>query len=93
MLSLGFPSILKGSGSRKNLQPDKSNTASRMYDKAKKSKESDENLKVKKDDKDRSESRISVLMGRKRGKVSLTYYLGSLIHLVSRLSHPLIRKR
>lgn len=77
MLSLGFPSLLKGSGSKKSIQSDKGLTVSRSSDKAKKSKESDENLKASKDEKDRSESRISVLMGRKRGKVSIDHCLGS----------------
>ncbi|KAH8108495.1 hypothetical protein DFH11DRAFT_1633216 [Phellopilus nigrolimitatus] len=63
MLSLGLPSLLKGSSSRKSLQVEKGGAN------GKKHKESDnESTKNKKDDKDRSESRISVLMGRKRGK-------------------------
>ncbi|KAI5124025.1 hypothetical protein M0805_003856 [Coniferiporia weirii] len=69
MLSLGLPSLLKGSGSRKSLHLDKGVSSLRDSDKGKKSKESEnDNVKVKKDEKDRSESRISVLMGRKRGK-------------------------
>ena len=70
MLTLGFPSILKGSSSRKSLQVDKSLMSTREPEKLRRPKESDsEHAKSKKDDKDRSESRISVLMGRKRGKV------------------------
>ncbi|KAI0262949.1 hypothetical protein BC834DRAFT_889829 [Gloeopeniophorella convolvens] len=68
MLSLG--SLLKGSSSRRNLQAGKDDSKSdresrrgRDTDGGKSDKE-----KSKKDDKDRSESRISVLMGRKRGK-------------------------
>ena len=85
MLSLGFPSLLKGSGSKKSIQSDKGITVSRSTDKAKKSKESDENLKASKDEKDRSESRISVLMGRKRGKVSLDHCLGSVFSLITKM--------
>jgi dual specificity tyrosine-phosphorylation-regulated kinase 2/3/4 len=70
VLSLGF---LRGSASRKSLQSDterqdeKSERAQRRLTKdAEKLVEKER----KKDEKDRSESRISVLMGRKRGKVS-----------------------
>ncbi|KAF9228620.1 hypothetical protein BS17DRAFT_772257 [Gyrodon lividus] len=67
VLSLGLPSLLKSS-SRRSLHGDKSDTGT--------SKETRNNLrtrdaekeKSKQDQKDRSESRISVLMGRKRGK-------------------------
>lgn len=70
MLSLGLPSILKGSSSRKSVHVDK-NMGIRDSDVESRARDSGtENLKTKKDDKDRSESRISVLMGRKRGKVS-----------------------
>lgn len=69
VLSLGLPSLLKSS-SRRSLHGDKSDTGT--------GKETRDNLrsrdadkeKSKQDLKDRSESRISVLMGRKRGKVS-----------------------
>ena len=69
IISLG--SLLKGSTSRRNLQAgkdepksDRESRRARDTDGGKSDKE-----KVKKDEKDRSESRISVLMGRKRGKV------------------------
>ena len=72
IISLG--SLLKGSSSRRNLQSgkddpksDRESRRARDTDGGKSDKE-----KAKKDDKDRSESRISMLMGRKRGKV---YYL------------------
>lgn len=68
IISLG--SLLKGSSSRRNLQSgkddpksDKESRRARDTDGGKSEKE-----KAKKDDKDRSESRISMLMGRKRGK-------------------------
>ncbi len=61
MLSLGLPSILKSSSSRKSLQADKNAASARESDRSKGRDEGDK-LKVKKDDKDRSESRISVLM-------------------------------
>jgi dual specificity tyrosine-phosphorylation-regulated kinase 2/3/4 len=71
IISLG--SLLKGSSSRRNLQSgkddpksDRESRRARDTDGGKSEKE-----KAKKDDKDRSESRISVLMGRKRGKVYL----------------------
>ncbi len=71
IISLG--SLLKGSSSRRNLQAgkddprsDKESRRGRDTDGGKSDKE-----KVKKE-KDRSESRISVLMGRKRGQVKLT---------------------
>ena len=70
IISLG--SLLKGSTSRRNLQAgkdeprsDRESRRARDTDGGKSDKE-----KVKKEEKDRSESRISVLMGRKRGKVS-----------------------
>ena len=68
MLSLGFPSLLKGSHSKKNLHADKTNESSYGEKDKDKSVSSSEKAKGKKDDKDRSESRISVLMGRRRGK-------------------------
>ena len=70
IMSLG--SLLKGSTSRRNLQAgkdeprsDRESRRARDTDGGKSDKE-----KSKKEEKDRSESRISVLMGRKRGKVS-----------------------
>ena len=69
LISLG--SLLKGSSSRRNLQAgkdeprsDRESRRGRDTDGGKSDKE-----KAKKEEKDRSESRISVLMGRKRGKV------------------------
>ena len=69
IISLG--SLLKGSTSRRNLQAgkdeprsDRESRRARDTDGGKSDKE-----KAKKEEKDRSESRISVLMGRKRGKV------------------------
>jgi len=74
VLSLGIPSLLKGSSSRKSLHGgDKSDTgrdSDRDANRSKqKEKEKAERSKLKKEEKERSESRISVLMGRKRGKV------------------------
>ncbi|TDL27191.1 hypothetical protein BD410DRAFT_739913 [Rickenella mellea] len=66
MLSLGLPSLLKGSASRKSLQLDRSDFSSRETEKTKR--KSNGGDKLKKDENNRSESRISVLMGRKRGK-------------------------
>ncbi|KAJ7470446.1 CMGC/DYRK/DYRK2 protein kinase [Mycena latifolia] len=66
-------SLLKGSTSRRSLHAD-SKEAAKELQKAKDAEKEKEKLakaekeKQKKDDKDRSESRISVLMGRKRGK-------------------------
>jgi dual specificity tyrosine-phosphorylation-regulated kinase 2/3/4 len=72
IISLG--SLLKGSSSRRNLQAgkdeprsDRESRRARDTDGGKSDKE-----KAKKEEKDRSESRISVLMGRKRGKVGHT---------------------
>ena len=69
---ISLSSLLKGSNSRRNLQAGKDDSRSdresrraRDADGGKSDKE-----KAKKEEKDRSESRISVLMGRKRGKVS-----------------------
>ncbi|RXW24131.1 hypothetical protein EST38_g1693 [Candolleomyces aberdarensis] len=72
VLSLGLPSLLK-STSRRSLHSDskegskeqKAKDAARESEKVKAKSDKE---KSKKDDKDRSESRISVLMGRKRGK-------------------------
>ncbi|KAJ7734930.1 hypothetical protein DFH07DRAFT_987792 [Mycena maculata] len=66
-------SLLKGSSSRRSLHAD-SKEAAKELQKVKDAEKEKERLakvekdKQKKDDKDRSESRISVLMGRKRGK-------------------------
>jgi dual specificity tyrosine-phosphorylation-regulated kinase 2/3/4 len=71
VLSLGLPSLLKGSSSRRSLHAEKSDPSQERRD-AFLSEEHDQcegKPERKKDDKDRSESRISVLMGRKRGKV------------------------
>jgi dual specificity tyrosine-phosphorylation-regulated kinase 2/3/4 len=75
IISLG--SLLKGSSSRRNLQAgkdeprsDRESRRARDTDGGKSDKE-----RVKKEEKDRSESRISALMGRKRGKVTLVYYM------------------
>ncbi|KZT69063.1 hypothetical protein DAEQUDRAFT_302437 [Daedalea quercina L-15889] len=64
VLSLGLPSLLRGSSSRRSLHSDREKSDSKS---TRDSKDSDREGK-KKDDKERSESRISVLMGRKRGK-------------------------
>ncbi|KAL4249574.1 protein kinase superfamily protein [Abortiporus biennis] len=64
VLSLGLPSLLKGSSSRRSLHSDKEKGDAKSPSQAK----SSDKEKSKKDEKDRSESRISVLMGRKRGK-------------------------
>ena len=82
VLSLGLPSLLKGSSSRRSLHGDKSDSRDSLMERQR-SKDGDksekglakENAKLlkerqKKEDKDRSESRISVMMGRKRGKVN-----------------------
>jgi dual specificity tyrosine-phosphorylation-regulated kinase 2/3/4 len=74
VLSLGLPSLLRGSSSRRSLHADKSDSNKDVKDNQKakdieKEKERFEKEKQRKEDKDRSESRISVLMGRKRGKV------------------------
>ena len=73
MLSLGIPSILKGSSSRRSLQVDKSDMSSKENSKAKHKDNEKSKDSRKSDEKDRSESRISVLMGRKRGKASLLF--------------------
>ena len=65
----GLPSLLKGSSSRRSLHSDKEKSDSKS---GKEDGRSDKE-KGKKEDKDRSESRISVLMGRKRGKVCVFF--------------------
>ncbi|PIL23714.1 hypothetical protein GSI_13464 [Ganoderma sinense ZZ0214-1] len=65
VLSLGLPSLLKGSSSRRSLHSDKEKDVKSSRESAATSSDRE---KPKKEDKDRSESRISVLMGRKRGK-------------------------
>ncbi|KAI1790730.1 hypothetical protein LXA43DRAFT_890518 [Ganoderma leucocontextum] len=65
VLSLGLPSLLKGSSSRRSLHSDKEKDVKNSRESAATSSDRE---KPKKEDKDRSESRISVLMGRKRGK-------------------------
>jgi dual specificity tyrosine-phosphorylation-regulated kinase 2/3/4 len=77
VLSLGLPSLLKGSSSRRSLHAEKSdskdssNDSKRAKDVERSAKETAklQKEKQKREDKDRSESRISVMMGRKRGKV------------------------
>jgi dual specificity tyrosine-phosphorylation-regulated kinase 2/3/4 len=67
-------SFLRGSSSRKSLQSDREQADARSdREQRKLGKEAEKSIDKdrKKDDKDRSESRISVLMGRKRGKVCL----------------------
>ncbi|TRM59462.1 hypothetical protein BD626DRAFT_550298 [Schizophyllum amplum] len=65
MMSLGFPSLLKGSSSRRSLHSD-SNQSGREPSRSRDSgKEAKPEKEKKKEDK---EGRISVLMGRKRGK-------------------------
>ena len=76
-MGLGIPALLKSSSSRRSLQADKSELS--MRDLSSREKE-----KAKKDEKDRSESRISVLMGRRRGKVDfITYYMSDLYNFDS----------
>ncbi|KAH9951979.1 hypothetical protein B0H21DRAFT_684108 [Amylocystis lapponica] len=67
VLSLGLPSLLKGSSSRRSLHSDREKSDSKSGKDCQSGKES-EKERPKKDEKDRSESRISVLMGRRRGK-------------------------
>ncbi|KAI9569102.1 hypothetical protein HD554DRAFT_2204797 [Boletus coccyginus] len=71
VLSLGLPSLLKSS-SRRSLHGDKSDagTGKETRDglRSRDAEKEKEKEKRKQDPKDRSESRISVLMGRKRGK-------------------------
>ncbi|KAI0318052.1 hypothetical protein OF83DRAFT_1163637 [Amylostereum chailletii] len=61
---LGLGSLLKGSSSKRNLQADDP----RSDKESRRGTDKEDTPKTKKDDKDRSESRISVLMGRRRGK-------------------------
>ncbi len=100
MLSLGLPSLLKGSSSRRSLHSDSKESAKTSpkpkeleREKARTEKEK------KKDDKDRSESRISVLMGRKRGKVRAVQCFSAFTYInirhyprriLASLSHPSI---
>ncbi|KIJ69629.1 hypothetical protein HYDPIDRAFT_24450 [Hydnomerulius pinastri MD-312] len=67
VLSLGLPSLLKSS-SRRSLHGDKSDTGTGKETRDNLRPRDAEKEKGKQDQKDRSESRISVLMGRKRGK-------------------------
>ena len=69
VLSLGLPSLLKGSSSRRSLHADKSDSNKDVKENQRARDEKEKLEKQKKEDKERSESRISVLMGRKRGKV------------------------
>ncbi len=71
VLSLGLPSLLKVSSSRRSLHYDKEKSDAKSAKEEARHARDAEKEKHKKDDKDRSESRISVLMGRKRGKVRL----------------------
>jgi dual specificity tyrosine-phosphorylation-regulated kinase 2/3/4 len=89
VLSLGLPSLLKSS-SRRSLHGDKSDSGTKESTKSEKE-------KSKQDQKERSESRISLLMGRKRGKVctiSLLMY-GMILTLFCgpRPSRPQIPKK
>lgn len=68
VLSLGLPSLLKGSSSRRSLHGDKSDAGTGKGTRDSQKTREGEKAKAKQDLKDRSESRISVLMGRKRGK-------------------------
>jgi dual specificity tyrosine-phosphorylation-regulated kinase 2/3/4 len=93
---INFGSLLKGSSSRRNLQSGKDDPRSdresrrgRDTDGGKPDKE-----KAKKD-KDRSESRISVLMGRKRGMVKLSAIVAEcylIVFLSCRPCHPPSRR-
>ena len=67
-LGAGLSSLLKGSSSRRSLHSDKEKSEkSGKEDNAEK-----DRSHHKKEEKDRSESRISSLIGRKRGKVSVS---------------------
>lgn len=74
MLSLGLPSLLKSS-SRRSLHSEAKDAAKELQRAKDAARESEkerikhEKERQKKEDKDRSESRISVIMNRKRGKV------------------------
>ncbi|KAF8652724.1 hypothetical protein AX16_004223 [Volvariella volvacea WC 439] len=67
VLSLGLPSLLKGSSSRRSLHAD-SKEPSKDVQRTKETKEEKTKQEKRKEDKDRSESRISHLISRKRGK-------------------------
>lgn len=71
IISLG--SLLKGSSSRRNLQAGKDEPRSDRESRRGRDSDGGKSVKerAKKEEKDRSESRISALMGRKRGKVIL----------------------
>jgi dual specificity tyrosine-phosphorylation-regulated kinase 2/3/4 len=69
VLSLGLPSLLKGSSSRRSLHSDKEKSDNKSSKDEARQVRNSEKERQKKDEKERSESRISVLMGRKRGKV------------------------
>ena len=71
VLSLGLPSLLKSS-SRRSLHSDTKDTVKEAQKAAReleKGKNKLEKERLKKEDKERSESRISIIMSRKRGKV------------------------
>jgi dual specificity tyrosine-phosphorylation-regulated kinase 2/3/4 len=94
MLSLGLPSLLKNSGSRRSVHVDRAELkdpkeiirAAREAEREKAKTEKAERERQKREDKERSESRISVLMGRKRGKVSV--FISS-----SHSAHPTTHRR
>jgi len=90
VLSLGLPSLLKGSSSRRNLHGDKSDAST-----GKGARDNRKGEKSKQDHKDRSESRISVLMGRKRGKASIIvgHHCFPPTDITLRHFRPLIRRR
>jgi dual specificity tyrosine-phosphorylation-regulated kinase 2/3/4 len=70
IISLG--ALLKGSSSKRNLHSgDTTDHGGRSDKEGRRTDKEDGGLRPKKDEKDRSESRISVLMGRRRGKVRL----------------------
>lgn len=75
VLSLGLPSLLKGSSSRRSLHSDSKDAKERqrVHDAEREKEKKTEKERQKKEDKDRSESRISVLMGRKRGKARILF--------------------
>lgn len=79
VLSLGLPSLLKGSSSRRSLHSESKEAAKEIQrvkealkeaEKERARQEKTEKERQKKEDKDRSESRISNLISRKRGKAS-----------------------
>ncbi|KAI0688750.1 hypothetical protein BC835DRAFT_285298 [Cytidiella melzeri] len=65
---MGLPSLLKGSSSRRSLHSDKEKSDAKSAKEEARHARDAEKERQKRDDKERSESRISVLMGRKRGK-------------------------